>query len=561
MPVDFPSNPNIGQTASSSEGVIWTFDGIAWRVKYYVEGIESVDSPDTVLIASSSGGFGLNSQPINIFSGSSKDGWNSTSWDFSIDTDLLIPIEYSNVGIPIPVDLPVGSELRLCGKATNEYGREIFYHGLGVFNCDDLVGDGVWYYQISLLTSGQTSFQVIENIEEGPTYSEACFSLTYITTAPMNRCRDYIVVALGDSTPQEEEENTTKFTWTLEAIINPDNCCEGPLRLFGAGLTEVNGTYYLLDFPINNLPPEIETFGIGWNGESFMFIGLIYDDPFYVYIILLYSGDNIPDITIFGNTASYGFYNLSSTPNFTPCLWNGNWEFSEAATASFLPIPIICGNTFSTDCQPFFKSYSYSDFGSFIGYVQFVDVYIFYFNLSNSSGFIPSDFVVSSISYSFGPSGFLIPQLPPIGVIDASPFSDIQVLFTIGGDSFAISGSGESLVNDIYYQTGTSSGKPVYSGVSNGIIVTWDGSQWIIEDVSDTLYYSDDNVATPNLVTTWLADVGLTPLPTIVNYIYDSGEDIDCILNNPEECAPTYYFYELGKPNCPPGIIFWVPEE
>jgi hypothetical protein len=672
MPVDFPPDPNIGDTAVSSLGIIWTFDGIAWRTGDFRKS-ENSDKPKTFLIASSSGLFGYSGLSPNIFCGGDKgQGWNSTSWNIPFPQDGLIPIEYSNVGIPIPVDLPTGSEIRLCGKATNEGGicdglyqpcqwiyllgefggllfnfvgnddngnpvyeditnlgyyirkfqgmivssagssevnnsyfvsgassgrpqytsqdleinifwdgsqwviinnstldelyysgenvatpdlvttwietngdlplpeftpfdlwqiqsddliisgglgetpcdveewsndiqtyipseRDFyfdtgsitllgiwtedefrdnpiyiipginsqfqfdgdfwgvydndteeyivtstggdqthpwtaewddlepiqivydlgcltqFYHGLGIFNCDDLFGDeNIWYYQISPLTFSFTPFQVLQNnTEEGPTYSEACFSLTYTTTSPINKCNNYIVVALGDSFTEEEEKSTTKFTWTLNATTNPtEDCCEGPIRLSGAGLTAVNGIYYLVDLQFENFffPDDLFNFSFGWNGQSLMLIGLTYSEDFNSYLHLILVGDLLLN--------QYFFVKLTPTPNFTPCFWNNNWDLDlsqkEFDPPEILPIPTICGNAFSTECQIIFSTYS--NFGQFGVDDDFIlldslgdDVYDIYINLTGTPSPIPEGFIVGSVSYSIGSFSPVLP--------------------------------------------------------------------------------------------------------------------------------------------------------
>jgi hypothetical protein len=76
-----------------------------------------------------------------------------------------------------------------------------------------------------------------------------------------------------------------------------------------------------------------------------------------------------------------------------------------------------------------------------------------------------------------------------------------------------VSGAGSVEVNDTYAPDGEENGKPQYLGIVKGGLIYWNGAGWYIEATnSDFIYAADDDVATPDLVTTWTID-GLAELP------------------------------------------------
>ena len=79
-----------------------------------------------------------------------------------------------------------------------------------------------------------------------------------------------------------------------------------------------------------------------------------------------------------------------------------------------------------------------------------------------------------------------------------------------------VAGAGSSVVNGTYIESGTNSGKPMYD--NGNYRISWSGSSWAIMDyVTLTFYYrSNNNVATPDLVTTWVKyGAGVDPVPTV----------------------------------------------
>lgn len=84
-----------------------------------------------------------------------------------------------------------------------------------------------------------------------------------------------------------------------------------------------------------------------------------------------------------------------------------------------------------------------------------------------------------------------------------------------------VSGAGTSAVNGTYTPTGTRNSKQYYNLTGTSSIVSaisWDGGSWNIYAASGQANYnSGDNVATPDLVTTWTAAFGgSNPVPTVV---------------------------------------------
>jgi hypothetical protein len=79
-----------------------------------------------------------------------------------------------------------------------------------------------------------------------------------------------------------------------------------------------------------------------------------------------------------------------------------------------------------------------------------------------------------------------------------------------------VAGAGTTVINDVYSITGVSGGRPSYvNGYETGDMV-WQTSQWSIRDSTYVVfYYSTDDVATPDLCTTWTADSGDLPVPTV----------------------------------------------
>lgn len=94
-----------------------------------------------------------------------------------------------------------------------------------------------------------------------------------------------------------------------------------------------------------------------------------------------------------------------------------------------------------------------------------------------------------------------------------------------------VSGAGTSAVNGTYAEYGTRNSKPRYRMASTGSAsgyfwIAWALNYWCIsvqgadgvadmQVVTAARYYSQENVATPDLVATWAISQGASPVPTV----------------------------------------------
>lgn len=86
-----------------------------------------------------------------------------------------------------------------------------------------------------------------------------------------------------------------------------------------------------------------------------------------------------------------------------------------------------------------------------------------------------------------------------------------------------VSGAGTGQANGLYLQAGIENGKPFYEKTGNqDPLILWVEQDnlfaWRIFDSIDnvdTWYFSAENVATPDLVTTWTVHIGNAPAPTV----------------------------------------------
>ena len=99
-----------------------------------------------------------------------------------------------------------------------------------------------------------------------------------------------------------------------------------------------------------------------------------------------------------------------------------------------------------------------------------------------------------------------------------------------------VSGAGTSAVNGTYVEDGTLKGKPKYT--YNGYLLQWDYDSlgeylvWCIKKGDFFYYYySTQNVATPDLVTTWVkGSNGSLPIPTVT--AAGGGDPSSSIINH-----------------------------
>ena len=86
-----------------------------------------------------------------------------------------------------------------------------------------------------------------------------------------------------------------------------------------------------------------------------------------------------------------------------------------------------------------------------------------------------------------------------------------------------VSGAGSTEVNGTYVDTGQLSGnRPIYANNANSDIeIVWDGGAWFIDNMSTQFiyYFSYDDVATPDLCTTWEVGKGEPPVPTVTKEV------------------------------------------
>ena len=81
-----------------------------------------------------------------------------------------------------------------------------------------------------------------------------------------------------------------------------------------------------------------------------------------------------------------------------------------------------------------------------------------------------------------------------------------------------VSGAGSSEVNGTYVESGTFEGRPKY--VYDNYVLVW-SSVWVIgtSDYVNAYYISKNNVATPDLCTTWEVYDGEPPVPTVTKEV------------------------------------------
>ena len=97
-------------------------------------------------------------------------------------------------------------------------------------------------------------------------------------------------------------------------------------------------------------------------------------------------------------------------------------------------------------------------------------------------------------------------------------FTSLFLIFSFFcfAQNIVITGAGTSTVNGTYVNNGTQNGKPKYINNATQIEIIWLSTFWIIRNNAYAFYYSTNDVASPNLVTTWLVDDdGVLPVPQV----------------------------------------------
>ncbi len=89
--------------------------------------------------------------------------------------------------------------------------------------------------------------------------------------------------------------------------------------------------------------------------------------------------------------------------------------------------------------------------------------------------------------------------------------------FALTAQNIEVSGAGSSQANGIYTPNGTQNGKTQYVKTGDpNLTIYWDLFEWYIFDNNNgPLYYSSNNVATPDLATNWYDIIGSPPVPSV----------------------------------------------
>lgn len=101
--------------------------------------------------------------------------------------------------------------------------------------------------------------------------------------------------------------------------------------------------------------------------------------------------------------------------------------------------------------------------------------------------------------------------------------NDVSVL----AGSVTVSGAGTSEANGTYSYAGELYGKPYYMFGENALYwLAFSYQIWVIATNAGGVYYSYDDVATPDLVTTWTVSAGSLPLPAVTSTAPLSGVSV-----------------------------------
>jgi hypothetical protein len=80
-----------------------------------------------------------------------------------------------------------------------------------------------------------------------------------------------------------------------------------------------------------------------------------------------------------------------------------------------------------------------------------------------------------------------------------------------------VTGAGSTDFNGYYIEDGYSAGKPLYR-YNSSYVIKWIVGEWKITNAILAVYSSTEDVATPDLVTTWAQVLGDLPVPTVTAY-------------------------------------------
>jgi hypothetical protein len=143
--------------------------------------------------------------------------------------------------------------------------------------------------------------------------------------------------------------------------------------------------------------------------------------------------------------------------------------------------------------------------------------------------------------------------------------SQAIVATTTETGNMIVASAGTAAVNGIYLPAGTRNGKTIYTKNGTDTLssaVYWAGSQWVITDAFEVAqYFSSNNVATPNLVNTWIVAFGTNPVPAVTAETTSTYVETRNGLTTDDITYPLVYCYageatEVMTPGCG---VFMVP--
>jgi hypothetical protein len=186
-------------------------------------------------------------------------GWNGCPWDTGSKWNGFIqPLRsgFTNLGVPSPVNIRYGDEIRLCGSAylttdtETPSGGGYFLIGLYSYKCSDYVEKGIGKGGIILNTVvNPTPFQWNPNLL-------TCFDITHVLTEYLDACDVHYVVGMDfvGINGQWSGKTLGKFSYTLNytrdcTIPNGEfyllrNCCEPAYTEIVLGVSLTIGSFW-----------------------------------------------------------------------------------------------------------------------------------------------------------------------------------------------------------------------------------------------------------------------------------------------------------------------------
>ena len=199
------------------------------------QGPQGASCPDNTKVAAMSGKILTNSTNLGggdfyTWMGNSSFGWSYGDYDLSANIDgfgniISCLMEYTNCGIPLPVDLTIGDTVKICGIAyvtTEETANPTFYITVSYFNCNDV---DLTQENVSAYTVIPVATYIIGSTRK------VCFSEEITLGQSLLACNTLFLVGLsvGD---QEQYNKELKFSYTLDVTracvdnLLISNCCD-----------------------------------------------------------------------------------------------------------------------------------------------------------------------------------------------------------------------------------------------------------------------------------------------------------------------------------------------